>query len=320
MLNMEILRKKEKLNPKDARKNRIVVLAVLGLTLLATGSVILYRDRREIIGKFIGSETVVFKEKLLSELEPTPTPAHEKEIEEIKNLTANLKGAYGVFVQDLATGESYGLNAKEIFTAASLIKLPVLLTLYKEVEGGNLTLDTKYVLKAADKRGGAGSIQYKPAGTVYTYRQMAQLMGKQSDNTAFNVFSNVLREEKIQMVVNDLGMKNTSFKDNKTTPEDIGLFFYKFYTQNILIRDNRDELLSFITDTIYEDRIPAGVPKGTKVAHKIGNEIGVISDAGIVFAKEPFVLAILSEGVIEKEATGVLPKIAGVVYRQRVGE
>ena len=158
-------------------------------------------------------------------------------------------------------------------------------------------------------------MQYKLAGTAYTYRKMAELMGKQSDNTAFNVFSNIFGEEKIQMVINDLGMKNTSFKDNKTTAEDIGLFFYKLYTQNILIRDNRDELLSFITDTIYEDRIPAGIPKDIEVAHKIGNEIGVISDAGIIFSQKPFVLAILSEGVNELEAKEVLLKIAEMVYR-----
>jgi len=312
---MDFVKRKEKLASKDLRKNRLTVMVTLGVTLLAIGGVILYRERGNLWGKILAPQVVT--QAVTPVLpSPTPTPKFEKQQAEIKKLTANLQGTYGVFVQDLATGESYGLKTQESFTAASLIKLPLLLTLFKEAEAGNLNWETKYVLKAADKRAGAGSIQYKPVGTVFTYRQMAELMGKQSDNTAFNVFSNLLGEEKIQRVINDLGMENTSFKDNLTTPEDIGLFFDKLYTQDVLVRDDRDELLSFITDTLYEDRIPAGVPKGIKVSHKIGNEVGVVSDAGIVFSQKPFILVILSQGVIEKEAKEVLPKIAGLVYQQ----
>jgi beta-lactamase class A len=314
---MALIKKKEE-KPKNLKKDRLTVLGVLGITILAIFGVIVYRDGEKYFKKFfqkiLEPQTIVSTKVGQLTPKPTPTPKFEKEIEEIKNLTKGLKGSWGVFVQDLATGESYGINQDEVFTAASLIKLPVLLTLFKEAEAGNIDLETKYILKNSDKVGGAGSMQYKPAGTVYTYRQMAELMGKQSDNTAFNVFTKILGKEKIQKVINDLGMKKTSFADNETTPKDIGLFFYKLYKENILIREDRDELLSFLTDTIWEDRIPAGLPAGTKVAHKIGTEVGVISDAGIVFSQKPFILVILSEGVLEKEAKEVLPKIAKLVY------
>jgi len=318
---MDSLKKKENLTPKDLKKNRVAVLVVLGATLLSIFGVIAWRDGEKFLKRFIKKilepQTIVSTQVGQVTPKPTPTPKFEKETEEIKNLTKDLKGTYGVFVQDLATGESYGANQDKIFMAASLIKLPVLLTLFKEVEAGNLSLETKYSLKIEDKRSGAGSMQYKPAGTVYSYRQMAQLMGKQSDNTAFNVFSRVLGEEKIQRTINDLEMRDTSFSENQTTPEDIGKFFFKIYKENILIKDYRDELLSFLTDTIWEDRIPTGIPKDIKVAHKIGTEIGVISDAGLVFAQKPFILVILSEGVLEKEAKEALPKIAEMVYGQR---
>lgn len=317
---MAIFKTKEE--KRDFKKERLTVLAVLGITILAIFGVIVYRDGEKFLKRFVQKilepRTIVSTQVGQTTPKPTPTPKFEKEIEEIENLVKDLKGDYGIFVQDLATGESYGVNQDEVFMAASLIKLPILLTLYKEVEAGNLDLETKYTLKSEDKGKGAGSMQYKPAGTVYTYRKMAELMGKQSDNTAFNVFTKILGEEKIQKVISNLKMEKTSFENNRTTPLDIGIFFYKLYKENILIREHRDELLSFITGTIWEDRIPAGVPKEVKVAHKIGTEIGVISDAGIVFAEKPFILVILSEGVLEKEAKEILPKIAALVYRQRL--
>lgn len=315
---MDFLKKKEKITPKDLKKDRIVILLVLGITLGVIGVVRLYQDFGKILSKFFEPQIVVLTQPDKLTPKPSPTPKLEKNIEEIKSLIKDLKGTYGVFVQDLASGESYGVNQDKVFTAASLIKLPVLLTLYKEVEAGNIDLETKYTLKNSDKVGGAGSMQYKPAGTVYTYRQMAELMGKQSDNTAFNVFSKILKEEKIQRTIEALGMKKTSFGENKTTPEDIGKLFYKVYKEDILASEHKEELFSFLTDTSWEERIPAGVPKEVKVSHKIGTEIGVVSDAGIVFSKKPFILVILSEGVLESQAKEVLPKIAKIVYRQRV--
>jgi len=313
---MDFIRKKQNLKPQDLKKNRLVVLIALGGTILAIFGVILYRERENLLGKILGPQVVITQVLTPTPPSVTPTPKFEKEEAQIKKLNTDLKGTYGVYVQDLITGESYGVNTDKIFTAASLTKLPVLLTLYREAEAGNLNLDTKYSLKTADKRVGAGNLQYKSAGTLITYRQMAELMGQQSDNTAFHILSEILGSQKIQRIIDDLGMKQTSFGKNETSPTDMGKLFYQLFRENLLVRDDRDELLSFLTKTIWEDRIPAGIPKEIRVAHKIGTEVGVISDAGIVFSKEPFILVILSEGVVEKEAKEILPKIAALVYKQ----
>lgn len=248
---------------------------------------------------------------------PTPTliPKKTEEIrEEIKTLTAQLKGTYGFFVFNLTTKESYGLSQDEIFTAASLIKLPVILTLYQETEKGNLNLETKYTLRQEDKRSGSGSLVGQPTGTVYTYRKLAELMGKQSDNTAFAALSRILGERKIQATIDSLGMGKTSFAKNETTPADIGLFFRKLYGGSVVTREHRDEILEFLTKTIYEDRIPAGVPEWTRVAHKIGNEISVFSDGGIVFASRPFILVVMSKNALEKEAKTALVEITKAIW------
>lgn len=248
---------------------------------------------------------------------PTPTPTPKKTTEvtlEISDLVKNLKGEYGIYVFNLTTKQGYGINEDEIFPAASLIKLPVFLTLYQEVEAGRIDLSSKYTLKNSDKQAGAGGMQYKPAGTVFTYRQMAELMGKQSDNTAVFVLRKILGDSKIQETIDNLGMSKTSLVKIETTSQDLGLFFRKLYAGSIVSREHRDEILGYLTETFDESRIPAGVPEGTRVAHKIGTDIGVISDAGIVFSQKPFILVIISKNVLEKEAKEVLPKITKEVW------
>ena len=94
----------------------------------------------------------------------------------------------------------------------------------------------------------------------------------------------------------------------------MGILFRKLYLEKVVSDKDRDEILAFITDTIWEDRIPAGVPKGIKVSHKIGTEIGAISDAGIVFGSKPFILVIMTEEANEIEAKKVLPEITKKIY------
>lgn len=238
-----------------------------------------------------------------------------QEIEgEIREITGDLQGTYGVYVYNLAGKWEYGVNQDRVFTAASLIKLPVFLALYQEVESGKISLDQEYILKKEDKQAGAGSLQYRSPGAVYTYKQMASLMGEQSDNTAFSVFRKSLGEKKIQKAIDEMGMEKTSFKENTTTPKDVGLFFRRLYGGGVLTREHRDEILSFLTETAFETRIPVGVPGGVRVAHKIGNEVGVFSDAGIVFAQKPFVLVIMSQEALEREAKKALVEITRVVW------
>ena len=299
---------------KISQRNNFLVLLVLLGTVLASLLVIGAREWPRLAEKISGPAITVinFAKPTISPF----SPRLEKTGGEIKKLLSDLRGTYGIYVYDLTTGEEFGIRENEVFPAASLIKLPVFAAVYQEVEKGNISLDTKYKIQDIDKVPGAGSMYYQTAGTVYTYQKMLELMGKQSDNTAFSVFVKLLGKEKIQEVIDSLGMKETSFAKNETTPADIGRFFKKLYQGNLVNQANREQLLSFLTGTIWEDRIPAGIPEGIKVSHKIGTEVGVISDAGIVFGKKPYVLAILSKDVLEKEAKEILPRISSLIYEE----
>lgn len=316
----ELLKKfKSENTQKEKRKARLVLLFVFGMTIVLVGLAVLYREVPSFLQSFNEPSEVVSQESSLVLPTATPTPKFEKERGAIEEIVVPLRGKYGIYFQNLENKNFFEINGNGKFEAASLVKLPVILTLFREADEGRIDLDTVYKLKAGDKRDGAGSLVGKPVGFEITYREMAELMGKQSDNTAFYILSRILGAEKIQAEIDTLGMDNTSFTEQETTPMDIGLFFRKLYGENIVSEKGKEEILSFLTETIWEDRIPAGVPKEIRVAHKIGTLPGVISDAGIVFAPKPFILVILTQEANEIEAKKALPEITKKIYELTQG-
>jgi beta-lactamase class A len=313
-------KRKRKEPPKSWGKKERVLLFGIILATVGTSAVLALSAREwklpgiprfkapSVSIPFLGEETIVIEGR----------KEDQKKADEIISIfnekTKDLSGVYGLYVVNLENGYSFGLAENETFQAASLIKLPVMAAMFLEAEEGNLELETKYQLKSEDKVPGAGSLYGKPVGHEITYRNLVRLMGKQSDNTAFNIARNLLGEEKVLDVINKIGMGNTSLNENESTPSDIGVFFEELWNGNIVDSKNKEELLDYLTDTVYESWITAGLPDGTRFAHKFGRETHVVNDAGIVYADKPFVIVIMSKGVVEREADEIIPELAREIY------
>lgn len=319
-----IKRRKEPLKPWT-KTERYWVLGILLTTVFA--SVVLALSAREWklpglprfslpkLGswKLFKSEPIIFEGENKSQ-ETKLKVKSELVINNFRNLTKDLSGVYGLYIIDLTTGYSFGIAENEIFPAASLIKLPVMIGMYQEEEHNNLSLETKYQLKNSDKLSGAGSLSGKPQGYELTYRDLIRLMAKQSDNTAFGITKNLLGEEKFNEVLKNVGMTKTSLSNNETSPRDIGLLFESLWWGNLINSTNKDELLDYLSDTIYEAWLTPGLPEGTRIAHKYGREIHVINDAGIVYSSKPYIVVIMTKGVVEREADEIFPQLSKIVY------
>lgn len=316
-------RKRRKEPPKHwGKKERFFVLAILILTIGSSGFLALSSREWKLPGisriklpalnfPFSGEETIILEgdQERLRERKRS-----EEVTKKFNEETKALSGVYGLYVVNLENGFSYGVNETEIFEPASLNKLTVMAAMFIEEEKGNLDLESKYFLKESDKAIGAGSLHTKPEGYEITYRNLIRLMGKQSDNTAFAITRGLLGEEKIQEVTLRIGMKNTLLDENKTTPSDIGIFFEELWFGNIVSEENKNELLDYLTDTVYETLIPEGVPEDVRVAHKYGAETNVLNDAGIIYTPRPIVLVIMGKGVATKEAQTFIPEFTRIVY------
>jgi len=135
-----------------------------------------------------------------------------------------------------------------------------------------------------------------------------EAMGKRSDNNVFKELVAKFGKTTVQDYIDNLGMENTSIEDNTTTPSEVGNIFLKLY------KDKNEKILGYLTDTIFEKWIRAGIPEEIKISHKYGREAGVVNDAGIIYSKNPFILVIMTQGVDEFEADRLIPELARMIY------
>jgi len=226
-----------------------------------------------------------------------------------------LPGQWAIRIELLNQNFSWGVNDQIQFQAASLIKLPVVAAFYHQVAQGEIDLKEVYFLRAEDKVKGAGSLQYQSVGTKWTLEQLAQLALSQSDNTAFKILRQRLSDQLIEQLITAWGLEQTDLEDNLTSAKDIAYFFRQLYKHQLLDPPWNERVLTDLTETIFEDRLPAGVPEGIRVAHKVGTETGVVSDAGIVFTPgRPFILVILSQATKNQIAERLFPQLVNELY------
>ena len=121
----------------------------------------------------------------------------------------------------------------------------------------------------------------------YTIDELSRLSIVESDNVATNMLIRFLGMQNIKNYMRQVGGQVVVDDQNVSSPRDMGLYMklvYEFYENGGTLGN---ELMNDLLNTeLYNDRLPALLPKSVKVAHKIGNEVGVINDVGIVFADQ----------------------------------
>lgn len=244
----------------------------------------------------------------------------------VKAMTAEFEGNYSIYYEDLITREVFGLNHNNILTAASLNKIPVVFYMYSLADRREIDLEEKIKLLAEDIQDyGTGKLRYEKPGGVYTLKNLAELALQHSDNTAIHLLTIRLGEDNIQAYVDSLGLEATSIPFNETSPKNIGNLMSKFYNNELMGDALRNELMDYMSDTEFEDRIPRYL-EDVIVYHKIGDADNMVHDGGIVdpsgasgqVNKTPFVLVVMTSGITDENiAHDNIGKIAKQIYDSR---
>lgn len=225
---------------------------------------------------------------------------------------------YSVLIDDFTGTFTAGIDENEIYIAASINKIPILAALYYYAQKGDIDLDEVITLQSSDIQDyGTGSLRYEKPGATYSIKTLAKLMIKQSDNTAAYILTNhIIGYDKLQKIVNEWGLTQTDMTANKTSNKDMATLFRKIYENKITNKANTDEMLSFFKNTDFETRLPALMPKGVNVYHKIGSEVRNVHDVGIItFGKVAYYIGVFTNEVTdEPEAEKTIAAISKIVY------
>jgi beta-lactamase class A len=127
----------------------------------------------------------------------------------LDSLASAHHGIVGYAVHNVDTGERLSRRGDETFSTASLIKVPILVTVFDLVEQGKLSLDDQLTLLSIDKVPGSGNLQFMHDGAMLSVRDAAWLMTVTSDNTATNLLLDRIVIRRVWEKMEKLGLPHT---------------------------------------------------------------------------------------------------------------
>ena len=238
--------------------------------------------------------------------------------QELQEITEDKTGFYSIYFKELDSDNSFGIDENQIQTATSVNKMPIVSALYYLANESSLSLDERVTISEDDVQDyGTGSIRYQKMPQTYSLRNLAKLALKESDNTAAHVLSVRIGQDVIQKLLDTWNMDQTNMINNKTTVYDMGILFEKIYEGEITNSANTKELLEFMTNTDFEDRLTKGLPEGIKIYHKTGDGEGSIHDVGLIDTGEKvYFLGVMTSdiGEAEEETKETIAQISKKVY------
>lgn len=236
---------------------------------------------------------------------------------------------------------AYSYHEEESFHAASTMKLSVMIELFHQARQGKLKLDDSLAIKNEFHSLADGSIYtldpaddsetdlYKAAGETRTLRQLCEMMITVSSNLATNLLIEKLGVENIRATVHSLhadGMNvlrgvedSKAFAkglNNTTTASGLFQLLDAIAHGEAVDQESSRQMIEILERQKFNEGIPAGLPPGTRVAHKTGEITKIHHDAAIVFAPRPFVLVVLVRGLADtKDSAALMVDITRLLYQ-----
>ncbi|PAX45855.1 serine hydrolase [Brunnivagina elsteri] len=210
----------------------------------------------------------------------------------IQSITAaNPSLTPGVFIADLDNGSYVDFNGGAMFSAASTIKIPIIVAFFQDVDAGKIRLDETITSTKSAIATGSGDIQYKPAGTSYTALEVVTKMITISDNTATNMLIERLGGiETLNQRFRSWGLNTTTIRNilpdiegtNTTSPKELANLIAVMTKGNLVSMQSRDRILDIMRRTVKDNLLPSGLGQGATIAHKTGEIGAILADAGLV--------------------------------------
>ena len=284
----------------------------------------------------------MFNNQLL--LTPTINKTHSEvttmyQTHEIKDLKQQLLGLLknyplikpAIYVWEYEQGQFVNINADEIYPAASIIKLPILVRMFKSIEANQFTIYDEMKMIEPYRSSGSGNLQYSQAGKNYTMDYLAKIMIQDSDNTSTNmIMSKLGGMDDINIGLRDWGISTTFVRTwlpdlggtNKTTAADIAKILYNLDNPGFLNINSREYIIDYMSHVKNDRLIQAGLGDNALFIHKTGDIGTMLGDAGIVFAPngKKYIVVILAKRPYNSyQGKEFIVKASELIYKAIVG-
>lgn len=262
---------------------------------------------------------------------PSPDSLQSRLLEQIKVSGAEVS----VAMRTLDGRTEVLIEPDKPYHAASTMKVPVMIELFRQADEGKLSLDAQLPIKNEFHSIVDGSVYqldvgddsdadvYKAIGSALTLRQLCEAMITVSSNFAANLLIEKLGVDNIRKTVSRLGADGMQVlrgvedqkafdkgMNNTTTARGLLELLTKIAAGQAVSATADAEMVAILKRQKFNDAIPAGLPPGTAVGHKTGSITKIHHDAAIVYGPRPYVLVVLVRGIQEQKQSAAL--MAGI--------
>ncbi|MBQ4115357.1 serine hydrolase [bacterium] len=259
------------------------------------------------------------------------------EMLDLKNELIALKNQYptikpSVYVWEYEQGRYVDLNSEELYPAASIIKIPVLVRMFKSIEANQFTIYDEMKMTEQYRSSGSGNLQYSQAGRMYSMDYLAKIMIEDSDNTSTNmIMSKIGGMDDVNIGLRDWGISKTYVRTwlpdlkgtNKTTAADMAKILYNLDNPGFLNINSREYIIDYMSHVKNDRLIKAGLGEGAIFVHKTGDIGTMLGDAGIVYApngKKYIVVILANRPHNAPQGKEFIVKASSLIYKKIIGE
>lgn len=246
-----------------------------------------------------------------------------------------------VAVRDPTTGTRIDINADSLVHAASTMKVPVMVEVFRQAEAGRFSLDDALDVRNDFRSivdGSRYSIEddsddaiYERLGEPMSIRDLVYQMITVSSNLATNLLIDYVSADSVQQTLERMGGRHMRVLrgvedikayrqglNNTATAADLAVVLDAIRRGEAVSPEADSEMVRILLDQEFNDMIPAGMPEDVRVAHKTGWITGIDHDAAIVYPDdgESYVLVVLTRGFSDPDTSSALgAEIARTVHR-----
>lgn len=275
-------------------------------------------------------------------------PVHSQGIAELEKKLDSLleteKGDFAIAFKDLQDLENHILiNVNENFHAASTMKTPVMMEVFKQVKEGKYKLSDSLLVKnefksivdgstySLDISRDGGEQLYEQIGSYRSIEDLVVDMIIYSSNLATNIVMELVGADNVNASLRAMGAKNINILrgvedmkafetglNNSTTAFDLMLVFEAIARGKAVDAVSSKKMVDILFKQKHREMIPALLPENIKIANKTGMITGVHHDSAIVYLPggRKYVLVILSKNVENMDkATDMLAKASFLIYK-----
>lgn len=235
----------------------------------------------------------------------------------IEQITRGVDTNWGIYIKCLDTNEEVALNADQVMDTMSVIKIPLLVEAFRQIETGKFSLADRYSLKASDKRPGSGILRLLDEGASLTIKDLLTLMIVVSDNTATDImWEKVGGLEPVTRLMHTYGFDTiratttaadwwkalAAVSNNRvvfhnqaktpyglSSPRDIGRLLEKIAAGEAVSKNASDQMIEMMNGQLYRTRLPKYLQgiQGLQYPHKTGDFVPfIVNDAGLLISAQ----------------------------------